>query len=459
MNHVAGTVERFEGRTHAEADAEIAATGAGPDAVLSAAFFVTGSNGRRRFIPSRLGNALAEQTPFAVGGEALHVYRGGAYRPDGEAAVRKRIAWALGEDWKRGHAEDVVAYLYATAERLSDEPPPDRINFANGVFNRATGELEPHDPELLSPLQLAATFDLEAECPEVERFLGEIQPDPDIRRILWELIGYVLISDPNRLQTATMFLGPGANGKSTLINLIRALVGQENVSAIPLHQLEVDRFATSGLYGKLVNTFADLDARALSSSSMFKAITGGDPVQAERKFRNSFTFTPYTRLIFSANEPPPTPDGSDAFFRRWLIIPFERSFEGNEDRDVLSRITTPAELSGLANLGLSALANLTERGRFPECETTAAAKEKFRVDSDSVRGFLAECCRVELDEQTAKPALYRAYRERLCSENNRQALSAMRFNRRLEALHGDQLDLKTIQGTETWQGIGLTEGL
>jgi putative DNA primase/helicase len=120
--------------------------------------------------------------------------------------------------------------------------------------------------------------------------MAEIQPDPEVRRVLYELVGYVQIPD-NALQTAFMLLGPGANGKSTFINLLRALVGPENVAAIPLHQFDDDRFATAGLYGKLANTFADLDSRALSSSSMFKAITGGDAIQAERKFRPAFTFT------------------------------------------------------------------------------------------------------------------------------------------------------------------------
>ena len=177
--------------------------------------------------------------------------------------------------------------------------------------------------------------------------------------------------------------------------MITALLGEANVCAVPLHRLEEDRFAPAQLYGKLANVFADLDARALASSSIFKSITGGDLVQAERKFRDAFSFVPFARLIFSANEAPPTPDSSDAFFRRWLVIPFEERFTGRADHGLLEKLTTPEELSGLLNHGLAARPELFGRGDFATTKPTALAKHKFRVDSDSVAGFVDECCDVD----------------------------------------------------------------
>ena len=426
------------------------------DELLSLSFFATGANGRTKFVPRRLAQHLADETPFAVGGEALFTYQAGAYRPGGEDEARRRIAEALGDEWKRTHADEVLAHLYATAPRLVERPPLDRVNCANGIFNLDAGELEDHDPGFLSPVQIAVEFHEGAECPAIERFLASVLPDPALRKLFFEIVAYLLTPD-NTLQTAFMFLGSGNNGKSTAVNLLRALLGEPNASAVPLHRFEDDRFATADLYGKLANTFADLDSRALSSSSIFKSITGGDPLQAERKFRPAFTFKPYARMIYSANEAPPTPDSSDAFYRRWLIVPFERSFEGREDRNLLASLTTPGELSGLLNYGLLALPGLRARGRFVESEQTARAKERFKVDSDSVTGFVHDQCTLSLDGQVAKPTLYQAYKT-WCGDNNRRAISAQRFNRQLPGVAGpEQLDLATVQGVPIWRGIALAD--
>ena len=419
------------------------------------AFFTLGKNGRQRFDASEMAEWLKQETPIAKGGEQLYVYKSGVYVP-GESNLKMRIARCLQQrgEWSRSRQEEIIGFLRAIAPELSDRPSRQLINCLNGVFDRETAELRSHDPDLLTPVRLGAAYDPDAECPAIEAFLKDCLPDPAVRKTFYEWLGYLIVPD-NSLQVAAMFLGPGSNGKSTALSLIRALLGRQNCSAVPLHQLEEDRFAVAELYGKLANVFADLDARALASSSMFKAITGADLLRAERKFRDSFTFHPFARLLFSANEAPPTPDGSDAFFRRWQIFPFNENFEGREDRRLLERLTTRDELAGLLNFALVALPELEENG-FSESDASQRAKEQFRVDSDSVAGFAHESCDVGSNAQVPRPRLYEAYGH-WCDEANRRPLSRQRFNKRLQALH-PQLDLRKIQGIETWCGIGLRGG-
>jgi len=409
----------------------------------------------RAFIPSALSRHLRDRAPVAAGGEQLYVYRAGAYRPDGETALREQIVEALGPRWRKRHADETIAHLFAVAPRLHERPPLDRVNCRNGIFDFASGELHPHDPAILTPVQLPVDFDPDADCREVERFLSAVLPG--MEQLAYELIGYLLLPD-NSLQAAFMFIGPGANGKSTLMALIGALLGAENVANVPLHRLEDDRFATAELYGRLANLFADLDARALSSTSMFKSIVGGDSISAERKFRDSFTFRPYARLLYSANEPPPTPDGSDAFFRRWVVIPFNERFEGREDRRLLERLTRPAELSGLLNRALLARPALIERGRFPSTEQTQAAADEFRVATDSSSAFAAECCVADEDGRVALPELYRIYAA-WCKDNGLQPFSARKFNRRLRDRFRGQVGVRTINGAATWVGLRVGPGV
>jgi putative DNA primase/helicase len=267
------------------------------------------------------------------------------------------------------------------------------------------------------------------------------------------LVAYLLLPD-NSLKTAFMFLGAGDNGKSTLIALIEALLGSENVEAIPLHKLEDDRFAAADLYGKLANTFADLDARALAATSMFKSITGGDSIRGEQKYRGAFKFRPYARLIYSANEAPPTPDGSDAFFGRWKVIPFEQAFTGREDRRLIERLTTPEELSGLLNMALLKLPVLRERGRFPDTDETEAAARQFRIDTDSAAGFIAERCVVEEEARVARARLYRDYKE-WCQETGHRPFHNRNFNKRVRQATRGEVEERPIEGIYTWIGIGL----
>jgi putative DNA primase/helicase len=150
----------------------------------------------------------------------------------------------------------------------------------------------------------------------------------------------------------------------------------------------------------------------------------------KRKYAPAFSFRPFARLLYSGNEPPPTPDSSDAFFRRWLILPFERRFEGCRiERRILDRLTTPGELSGLLNHGIVALLALLSRGGFVSSAASVEAAERFRLDSDSVAGFLGECCELDSEQRVTRTGLFDAYRN-WCSENNRKALGKQRFNRR-----------------------------
>lgn len=409
-----------------------------------------------KFIPRRLADELASATPVATAASGeIYVYRDGAYRPGGESDLRVRIVAALGDDWRRARADEVIAYTRQSVPKLWPEPPRDRINVRNGILDLGSGKLEPHDPAFLSPVQIGAAYDPEATCPVIDRFLVEVVA-PELIPLLHEGVGYLVTPD-NSLQQAFMYLGEGSNGKSTWLGAQTALLDPRNVSNVALHRLDEDRFSAAEIEGKLANIFADLDARALQASSMFKSITGGDRIMGERKYLPAFSFKPYARLLYSANEPPPTPDSSDAFFRRWIIIPFERRFaEGEADRNLLDKLTTPQELSGLLNHGLRALPALRERGTFTATSATEKASERFRVDSDSVAGFLGECCELDPDARTPRSKLFDAYRD-WCGQNNRRALGKQRFNRRVEVLQ-PVLAVAPYVGTQCWIGLDLQGG-
>jgi P4 family phage/plasmid primase-like protien len=407
---------------------------------------------RPKFNARHQADELIAETPVARGGGDLYVYRNGTYQPGGREDLRERIAAKLGDGWRKNRSLEVVTLIEHTAPRLDERPHPNHVNLVNGILDVTDGDLQPHTPDYRSPVQLPVRYDRDATCPTIDRFLSDTL-DPELRELVYEMAGYLATSD-NSLQSAFMFLGAGANGKSTLLNLLTALLGSRNVSNIALDD---DKFAAASLYGKLANVFADLDHRALQSSSVFKSVTGGDAITGERKHQDAFSFTPFTRLLFSANEPPPTSDHSDAFFRRWVVLPFERRFEGRDaDRSLGDRLTTGRELSGLLNHGLERLPDLRDRGAFITTAATTAAAEQFRADSDSVAGFIGEQYEVRAGLRTRQSSLYPAYKD-WCFDSNRRPLGKQRFNRRLLEVVPTATEAKDSSGTRYWDGLGIRE--
>jgi P4 family phage/plasmid primase-like protien len=224
-----------------------------------------------------------------------------------------------------------------------------------------------------------------------ETFLTQVLP-PDCytptkdspQGFIWELIGYTMYSG-NPLHIAILLRGIGRNGKGTLIRLLKALLGGHNTSAVGLHDLTENRFRTATLYGRLANLAGDLDSKWINDTAAFKAITGGDTVQAEHKYGAVFDFTPWALPIYSANKPFGSADSSEGWHARWVVVPFPNSFLHAEDRNLDAKLQTEAELRGVMARGIRALPALMTRGWLPEPESVTEAKEAFIVASDAIR--------------------------------------------------------------------------
>lgn len=405
----------------------------------------------------RLAAFLDRETPTATGGGLLYAYRNGCYQP-AEEHIAHRVHEVAGDAWTRHLAGEVIGNLRAAAQPLDDEPPLDRINLANGIYDLNTRSLQDHTPEYRSPIQLAVHYDENAECPTIQQWLVDTLDD-EVATLFVEIVGYLLTAD-NRMQRAIMFLGGSGGGKTTGLRIIEAMLGQANVSHVALQQLDEHRFAPAQLYGKLANIHADLPSRAVNGTSVFKCVTGNDPIMAEHKGRDPFTFRAYARFVFSANEVPPTHDGTEAYFDRWTILPFSKKFRGknNEDRNLGAKLTTPAELSGLLNLALAAIHDLRHNG-FTTGHAVTAEHERFRLDSDPVAAFLNERTTVDFlsDMRTSRRDLYSAYTD-WAKDTGRRPLNAQRFTSRVREQHAGRIHETTVMGSRYWNGIKLNEG-
>jgi putative DNA primase/helicase len=142
-------------------------------------------------------------------------------------------------------------------------------------------------------------------------------------------------------------------------------------------------------------------------------LTGRDLITAEKKFQQSFHFTNYAKLMFSANKVPEAYDDTAAFFRRWIIIVFPNVFISGDNADphILDKLTTEEELSGLLNLALAGLKRLQKQGAFSYSKTTEEIKEDYIRKSSPIAAFVMDCLETDSDAFIVKKELYNVFTE------------------------------------------------
>ena len=334
---------------------------------------------------------IAQTVPVATSPDGrLWVHVDGVWRAD-NSDVGRVVSRALGDGTRVAHVREVEAYLGMMPEALpvlEPLPTPAFVNMLNGLLRWDVGLLTDHDPRAGSTVQIPVWWDPEAKCPDFETFLAEVlpadlvEPTDDSPGWIWEVLGYCLYSG-NPFHKALLLHGAGRNGKGTLLRVITAMLGRNNVSSVPLHELSTNRFRAATLYGKIANIAGDLEGSYLESTGLFKNITGGDSIQGEHKYGAVFDFTPYALPIYSTNSVFSTPDNSEGYISRWLVIPFPHSFIGREDATLGERLE--AEVPGVTVKAVEGLQALMRRGRFAKTASTDAAAEEFARASDPIR--------------------------------------------------------------------------
>lgn len=408
-----------------------------------------------------LAGAITAKDYFARDGAGLlYVYRGGVYRPDGEILIRQHVKHLLldydcSEMWSRALTREIVEFIALDVPELPERPSNELINLENGLLNVKTRQL--FLPELLSTIRIPIAFDKDATCPEIERFVGEVFPE-EAGLLAWEILGDLLTSDRS-VQKAIWLLGEGGNGKSVFLDLATRFVGAENVCHLSLQRLEADRFSAARLYGKLVNICTDLPGERLTSSAIFKAVTGCDRITAEVKYRDSFEFTPFARLLFSANRLPGSCDVSQAFFDRWLIVPFANRFRQTRreiPRRILeARLCSRMELSGALNKALDGLERVQKCFRFTESRESRVELKRYQAAKDALAAWLDEHTVADPDAVIPQSDLHRAYSSH-CQQSSRRPASKQMLGRRLRTLRpGIEPIQRTIAGRRAWVYAGI----
>ena len=340
----------------------------------------------------------------------------GIWRLDGKEKVKaytltkiQKEAPELDSQLSRFVMEEILARVKWSTymDRSEFQTKPEHICVNNGVYDLATGQLKPHSPGFNFLSKVPVDYVPGQDCPAIDGFLEDVFGAN--KQLFYEVAGYCL-EPGNKYQRAFMCIGFGDNGKSTALNLLKAFLGPQNVSTRSLQSLLEDRFASADLYGRLANIHADIPARTLLQTGCFKTLSGQDTITAEHKFQSSFQFENGAKLIFSCNILPESSDDTDAFMKRWILIPFSKTIPPEQqDKQLLAKLTTPTELSGLLNQAITAYRQVQERGQFTGEGSIEAKREFYTRLSDPISCFIEDCVDFNPDKYTVKQALFQAF--------------------------------------------------
>ncbi len=358
----------------------------------------------------------------------IWIYEKGIYVPQGISHIKNFVRDVLENAYTTHLANEVIAKIvvdtYIESKDFFKEENIDKVAVENGIIDLKTKTLEPFTADYTFFNKLPIAFDTTKECPAVKKHFSDILPhDKDIE-VMQELFGYLLLRD-QPFEKSFMFTGTGRNGKGKTLALMKHFMGIDNVTNITLQQLDNDIFSVAELHNKLANLGGDISKTALKETGMFKCLVGRDLISAARKFMNRLGFVNYAKMVFCANELPITYDLTIAFFNRWILIDFPYTFLKQKeidklddtknvklaDADIILKLSTKEELSGLLNWALEGLHRLLENKGFSYSATTEETKKLWLRKSSSFNAFCMDCVEDQHDGEITKNELRQKYYE------------------------------------------------
>lgn len=266
----------------------------------------------------------------------------------------------------------------------------------NGPVDLRTGKLMAPQQSLYITKVSGVAYDSSATCPLWNKFLLQAMGNQqELVRFLKRAIGYSLTGSMGE-QCLFFAYGYGANGKSTFLNVMRALFGDLGIqmSSDTLMDRKNRASSASGDIARLMGTrFAAVseieDGRQLSES-LVKSITGGDPIMARYMYKDFFEFVPAFKVWIAANHKPTIRGTDEAIWRRLRFIPFE-TFIRPEDRDPNLERKLCDELPGILNWAIEGCLEWRQE-RLPVPQAIRNATDAYRSEMDVVGSWISEHC-------------------------------------------------------------------
>lgn len=322
--------------------------------------------------------------------------------------------------------------------------------FKNGTLEFETGNFRSCNKSDLATILLPYVYDPAAQCPKFKEFLEKIfwradrklqDVDGDARiDLIQEFAGYLLYTNCP-FQKALLLLGEGSNGKSTLLDLIKAVFGEKNFASVEIDKLNKP-FQAVELIGKLANITTETGLNFGGAESIFKKLVAGEEVSDSYKCKDNFTFTTRAKFFIAANKLPRAQDTSYGFNRRFIMLKLQNEFvedhEPNEKKlelrvDTKLKDAIMAELPGIFNWIYTGYKRLKERGRFTKSPDNKTLMADFIANNNPVDVFVEDERLNKYGGSFERGEIYKKYQE-WCKNNGYAAMNNVNFFKELRAV-------------------------
>jgi len=309
-----------------------------------------------------------------------------------------------------------------------------RVNLENGTIEIKRDSIEKVKFNKNHYLKYCLNFnyDEHAECHKFYAFLNQVLPEDDKKMVLSEFFGSVFDLSIKH-EKILLMQGTGANGKSVLQDIMRAVIGEENICSSSLQNLTDSK----GLYRtELAKNLLNMSSELSGSldSAAFKQLASGEPINARLLYGQPYTITNYARLAFNCNKLPAKVEHTHGFFRRIHLVPFNVTISDEEQDFNLAANIIENELPGIFNWLIEGLKRLrNQNGKFSPCESCNAASRRFKTASNSVALYIENRYEIDGFNEVPLKVLFDAY-NKFCTEYNYKPVTHNNFRNRLENL-------------------------
>lgn len=380
----------------------------------------------------------------------------GIWIPNAEDYLRSYIATKkLVKITKIRHINETIAAIKALAfsKESFEESDVNKIVLANGVYDlKEDSFVGQFDPDLHARSSHPVVYEEGADCPTFIGFIKEVVGAENVD-FIFEWFGYNFYREYT-IQKMLFVQGAGGTGKSTVINILRAMIGDDNYSAVTLQYLMQERFAKIGLYRKTANFDTDAKPQYLADGATLKMLTGEDSIHADRKNKEPITFYNYAKLSFAMNELPPMRDFSGGLKRRMLILEMNKVLTKEvKEQYPLDQIT--AEIPGIFNRAMEGLRQALSRRDFSISTSMLESVERWEKGNDVVALFLEDECDIGDGKKAPVSEVYPEYRQ-YCIDSGYKPLARNSFNQRLRELNFENKNVKEGgKQVKSWIGFAL----
>jgi len=389
-----------------------------------------------KFKHNRFAKILVENMNIVTVNEIPYIYEDGYYQQANRSIDKEMVQ--LYAQIRRSQRAEVIDYIkiltYLKPESIVKQEYI--INLKNTRLDIRNGNLLPFDPDIIDFCRIPVEYNPNAYCAALDNMLNKVfKYDREVLDLFEEMVGYMLIKNC-RFRKGFLFYGSGSNGKSTVLNVLKKFIGENNCSTIEIEKLS-DRFKTAELENKLVNIGDDINRRDIVDTGTIKKLFTGESVTVERKGQDPFTLKNYAKMIFSCNEIPRIADKTYGMYSRLTLIPFTAKFSAlDDDFDpfIEDKVTTDESLSYLLNLALKGLQRLLKHNDFTQPKSVLEALEAYKNENSTVLTWINEESITLLDQTTDK--LYSDFAD-WCVRNHIKYLPSSRlFHRDIEEKYG-----------------------